>query len=52
MIFLAFALLIICLVTSTAETRAAGRLMVKPWGRALGVVTALIWAVILIPWTG
>ncbi len=41
------AVLIICAVVSTRETRAAGRQAVKPLARIVGIVTAIIWAAIL-----
>ncbi len=44
------AVLLICAVVSTPETRAAGRDAMRPFARVTGVITAIIWlAVILLP---
>lgn len=45
---LIIALVLICVVVSTAATRAAGREAVKPFGRVVLVLTVLIWAAVLL----
>ena len=41
------ALLLICMATSTKETRAAGRELVKPYARAAGIFAVVAWSVII-----
>lgn len=41
------ALLLICMATSTKETRAAGREMIKPYARAAGIFAVVAWTIII-----
>lgn len=42
------AVLALCAVVSTPETRAAGREIVKPFARVAAIATVVIWAFIIL----
>ena len=48
--FVVIALVLICVAMSTRQTRAEGRELVKPYGQIVGVITALVIFLLLIPW--
>ena len=47
MLMIIGAMLLICMATSTKETRAAGRVMIKPYARAAGIFAAVAWLMII-----
>jgi hypothetical protein len=40
------AVIVLGIVVSTPETRAAGREMVRPFGRVVGALTLIVWGAI------
>lgn len=47
MLMIIGAMLLICIATSTKETRASGRELIKPYARACGWFALVAWTIII-----